>query len=366
MIIHDEQRQTFTLHILNTTYQMKADRYQVLLHTYYGPRMEDGDLSVLLQCQERCFSPNPNEAGIDRTYSLDIIPQEYSTCGVGDFRLPSIELELPSGSHTADLRYQGYDLKKGKYTLPDLPAFYGSEEEAQTLVLYLEDAAAQVTVELYFGVFEAFDLITRSVRVVNHGKEPVRLFKCASLCLDFVRSDLDFITFNSHHLMERCLDRGTLRPGIQSIGSIRGTSSHQHNPFVILCDRNAGEDTGLCYGAMLLYSGNFEAAAEACQFESSRLVMGIHPYHFCWTLDPGQSFTAPEAALVCSSCGFTQMSRQFHRSIRSHLLHEPCGFRRRPVLINNWEATYFDFTADKLVNIGKEASRLGIELRAMD
>lgn len=259
-----------------------------------------------------------------------------------------------------------HDEQRQTFTLPDLPAFYGSEEEAQTLVLYLEDAAAQVTVELYFGVFEAFDLITRSVRVVNHGKEPVRLFKCASLCLDFVRSDLDFITFNSHHLMERCLDRGTLRPGIQSIGSIRGTSSHQHNPFVILCDRNAGEDTGLCYGAMLLYSGNFEAAAEACQFESSRLVMGIHPYHFCWTLDPGQSFTAPEAALVCSSCGFTQMSRQFHRSIRSHLLHEPCGFRRRPVLINNWEATYFDFTADKLVNIGKEASRLGIELFVMD
>lgn len=366
MIIHNEQRQTFTLHTLNTTYQMKADRYRVLLHTYYGPRMEDNDLSGLIQCQERCFSPNPNEAGTDRTYSLDIMPQEYSTCGVGDFRLSSLELELPNGSHTTDLRYVGYDLKKGKYTLPGLPNFYGSCKEAETLIVYLEDTAAQVRVELYFGVFEAFDLITRSVQVINRSKEPVRLFRCASLCLDFTGSDMDLITFNSHHLMERCLDRGPLRPGIQSIGSIRGASSHQHNPFVILCDKNASEDTGLCYGAMLLYSGNFEAAAESCQFESSRLVMGIHPYHFCWTLEPGQSFTAPEAALICSPAGLTQMSRQFHRAIRDHLLHDPYSRRRRPVLINNWEATYFDFTADKLITIGKEASELGIELFVMD
>lgn len=166
--------------------------------------------------------------------------------------------------------------------------------------------------------------------------------------------------------MERCLDRGALRSGVQSVSSVRGASSHQHNPFVMLCDHDAGEETGVCYGAMLLYSGNFEAAAECSQYENSRLVMGIHPYHFRWTLAPGESFTAPEAAMVCSPNGFGQMSRQYHRAIRKHLIRDPYGGRRKPVLINNWEATYFDFNADKLVDIAQEAAPLGIELFVMD
>ena len=366
MIILDQENRLFTLHTANTTYQIKADRYNVLLHTYYGPRIDNCDLSGLMQSGDRSFSPNPSEAGSSRNYSLDVVPQEYSTCGVGDFRLPSIELELPNGSHTADLRYTGHRLQPGKYSLPELPAFYGVQGEAETLVISLEDAAAQVSVELYYGVFEAFDLITRAVRVINRGEETVRLCRCASLCLDFLRSDMDMITFNGHHLMERCLDRGPLRSGIQSVGSVRGASSHQHNPFVMLCDHDAGEDSGVCYGAMLLYSGNFEAAVECGQYESSRLIMGLHPYHFCWTLAPGEAFTAPEAAMICSDNGFGQMSRQYHQAIRGHLLRDPYGGRRKPVLVNNWEATYFDFTAGKLVSIAKEAAALGIELFVMD
>lgn len=366
MIVHDEQNQLFTLCTNNTVYQMKVDHYKVLLHTYYGSSIEKSDLSDLIQYADYSFSPNPNEAGMDRTYSLDVMPQEYSTYGVGDFRLPSIEFELPNGSCSSDLRYVGYDLRKGKYNLSDLPAFYGSEEDAETLVLYLEDSAAHATVELYFGVFEDIDLITRAVRVVNNGRESIRLCRCASLCLDFLRSDMDFITFNGHHLMERCFDRGSLRSGIQSVGSMRGASSHQHNPFIMLCDQNADEDTGMCYGVMLLYSGNFEASVECSQYECSRLVMGINPSHFCWTLEPDQAFTSPEAALVCSPVGFGQMSRQFHRAIIDHLLRDPYRYGRKPVLINNWEATYFDFTTDKLVNIAQEASDIGIELFVMD
>lgn len=366
MILHNKRQKTFTLHTRNTSYQMKVDHYQVLLHTYYGPRIGEEDLSCLMQRTNCNFSPNPNEAGADRTYSLDVMPQEYSTCGVGDFRLPSIELELPSGSHTTDLRYLGFDLQKGKYTLPDLPAFYGPEEDAETLVIYLEDRAAEVVVKLYYGVFETYDLITRAVQIENRGKDTIRVCRCASLCLDFLRSDMDFLTFNAHSLMERCLDRGPLRPGIQSVGSVRGTSSHQHNPFIILCDQDATEEVGLCYGAMLLYSGNFEAAVEYSQYENSRLVMGIHPYHFCWRLAPGETFTAPEAALVCSPAGFTRLSQQFHRAIRTHLLRDPYSRKSKPVLINNWEATYFDFTTEKLLKIAKEASALGMDLFVMD
>ena len=197
-------------------------RYSFIGLQNYIDMFQNADLSSLIQCGDRSFSPNPNETGASRTYSLDVMPQEYSTCGVGDFRLPSIELELPNGSHTCDLRFCGFQVQKGKYALEGLPAFFGSEAEAETLIVHLTDTAAQVVVSLYFGVFEELDLITRAVKVKNAGAETVRLCRCASLCLDFLRSDMDLITFNGHHLMERCLDRGALRPGVQSVGSVRG------------------------------------------------------------------------------------------------------------------------------------------------
>ncbi len=365
MIVLDQENKVFTLHTRNATYQMKADRSRVLLHTYYGPRIGGGDLSRLIQYADRGFSPNPSEAGSNRTYSLDTLPQEYSSCGVGDFRLPSIEFEPADGSRLADLRYAGYELKKGKYGLPGLPAFFGGDEW-ETLVIHLMDSTCKTSVKLFYGVLEECDLITRAVQVVNEGSRPVQLRRCASLCLDFQRGDMDFITFDGCHAQERGLNRSPLRPGVQSVESVRGTSSHHHNPFVILCESGANEDCGTCYGAMLVYSGNFLAAAERTQLENNRLLLGINPYHFCYTLAPGQTFTAPEAALVCSPSGFGQMSRQFHRAIREHLIHDPYEGKRRPVLINNWEATEFHFDAAKLVSIAAAAAPLGIELFVMD
>ena len=365
MIVFNKENRVFTLHTRNTTYQMKADWHNILLHTYYGPRVSGGDLSYLIQYADRGFSPNPNEVGDKRDYSLDTLPQEYSSCGVGDFRIPSIEFEPEDGSRLADLRYAGHELYRGKYKLEGLPAFWGGQEW-ETLVICMKDAAAKMSVELYYGVLEEKDLITRAVRVVNQGIGAVRLQRCASLCLDFQGDDFDLITFDGCHTMERCPNRAPLRPGIQSVNSLRGTSSHHHNPFVILCNHGAGEDYGLCYGAMLVYSGNFQAAAERTQLENNRLTLGIHPFHFCWTLAPGEAFVTPEAAMVCSTRGFGEMSRQFHRAIREHLLRDPLAGRRHPVLINNWEATEFDFTADKLVEIAGAAAKLGIELFVMD
>ena len=365
MIVINKEHRVFTLHTKNTTYQMKADRHNVLIHTYYGPRVGDCDLSYLVRYADRACAPNPHEAGTDRTYSLDTLPQEYSTCGVGDFRLPSIEVEYPDGSRVADLRLTGWKVERGKYELDGLPFFRGTEG-AETLRITLEDPAADLAVELAYGVFEDCDLITRSVQVRNCGSAPVRLRQCASLCLDFQRSDMDLITFDGCHMMERAPSRAPLRSGVQGVGSVRGTSSHQHNPFVVLCDREANEDYGLCYGTMLLYSGNFQAQAEASQYDNVRLVMGINPYQFCWTLEPDATFTAPEAALVCSPSGLGQMSRQFHRAIREHLIQDTLRGARRPVLINNWEATYFSFDAEKLADIAKTAAPLGIELFVMD
>ncbi len=355
----------FTLHTRRTSYQMKADAYRVLLHTYYGARVGDADLSYPIRYADRGFSPNPSEAGDWREYSLDTLPQEYSSCGVGDYRIPSLELEPQDGSHLADLRCIGYERRSGKYALEGLPAFFGGEEW-ETLVVFLEDAAAHVGVELYYGVLEERDLITRAVRVVNKGDKPVRLRRAASLCLDFDGGDWDFVTFDGCHVMERCPHRTPLRHGVQSVGSVRGTSSHHHNPFVMLCAHDAAEDHGLCYGAMLLYSGNFEAAAERTHLENNRLVMGINPYHFCYTLAPGEAFTTPEAALVCSPDGFAPMTHQYHRAIREHLIRDPLKGTRRPVLINNWEATEFHFDAEKLVEIAQGAVGLGIEMFVMD
>lgn len=365
MIVIDRENRVFTLHTQNTTYQMKADLYSVLLHTYYGPRVKEEDLSCLIQYADRGFSPNPSEAGDDRTYSLDTLPQEYSTSGVGDFRLPSIEFEREDGGLMADLRYAGHALRQGKYSLDGLPAFWGGDEW-ETLVISLEDAAARVSVELYYGVLEKYDLITRSVRVANRGTETVRLRRCASMCLDFQGGDFDFITFDGCHTLERNLNLTPLRPGVQSVESLRGASSHHHNPFVILSERGAGEEHGLCYGAALVYSGNFLAAAERTQLEHNRLTLGINPSHFCWTLEPGERFTAPEAAMVCSPNGFGQMSRRFHRAIRENLIRDPLAGRRRPVLINNWEATEAGFDEEKLVDIARSAAPLGIDLFVMD
>ena len=258
MIVLDTQNNVFTLHTKHTTYQMKADQYRVLLHTYYGPRVSGGDLSYLIQFADRGASPNPNEAGHRRDYSLETLPQEYSTCGVGDFRLPSLEFEPQDGSHMADLRYVNYQLRPGKYSLEGLPAFWG-DQGWETLVVCLEDPSTHMQVELYYGVLEERDLITRAVRVVNRGNSTVRLHRCASLCLDLQRGDFDLITFDGCHAQERNPHRAPLRHGVQSVESVRGTSSHHHNPFVVLCDQGATEDYGLCYGAALLYSGNFLA-----------------------------------------------------------------------------------------------------------
>ena len=329
MITHDERSHTLTLHTRRTTYQMKVDEYRALLHCYYGPRVGEGDLSYLIQYADRGFSPNPNEAGHRRDYSLDTLPQEYSGCGVGDFRLPAAEVELPDGSRLLDLRYAGHEIRQGKYALPGLPAFHG--EGGETLSVRLRDAASGVEVELLYGVFEDFDLITRAARITNGGAAAVSLCRAMSLCLDFSRADLDLITFDGGHAQERNLNRAPLRPGVQGVGSTRGMSSHQHNPFVILCERDAGEDHGLCYGAALLYSGDFLAEAERSQFDDTRLILGIHSRNFRWPLAPGESFSTPETALACSPDGLARLTHCLHRAVRERLIRDPYRGRRRPL-----------------------------------
>ena len=365
-IVFDKENRLFTLCTKNSMYQMKADDKGILLHTYYGRKTDICDYSYLIQRRDHGFSGNPDEAAGDRTYSTDTLPQEYSSFGSGDYRESALDIRYDNGTRTLGLRYEGYEIIKGKYSIPGLPAMYADENEAETLVITLRDDVQDVRVKLYYGVVKDLDVITRSVSVENHGQAPVQLERVMSLCLDQPYGDWDWMTFYGKHEMERQLSRTPIHHGVQSVGSLRGASSHQYNPFVMLADKNATETSGECYGFSFLYSGNFLAAAEKDQFDQTRLIMGIHPENFEFLLREGEIFHAPEVMMVYSAEGFEKMSNSYHKAVREHVCRGRFKLERRPVLINNWEGTYFDFTGEKLLEMAKEAASCGVELFVMD
>lgn len=353
-IIIDDQHRVFTLHTRNSTYQMKADAQNVLLHTYYGEKTDNSDKSLLLYQADRGFSGNPYEMGKrDRTYSLDSIPQEYSSFGTGDYRITSLRVQNKDGSQAAELRYTGYWVQKGKYVIPGLPAVYAEDGEAETLVIRLTDPYSCMEVELYYGILNEIDIITRAVKITNQGTEDIVLKKAASMNLDWDCGDFEWISFYGRHGMEMNLQREGIHHGIQAIGSVRGTSSHQYNPFVILCEKGADEIRGNCYGFSFVYSGEFLIEAERDQIDRTRLICGIHPDNFSWTLHGGDTFWLPEVIMTHSGNGMGKVSRNFHKVIREHICRGEWKDRQRPILINNWEATYFDFTGEKLAAIAK-------------
>ena len=366
MIGYQAENHLFTLHTRSSSYQFMVDPSGYLLHTYYGPRVGGGSFAYRLRQADRGFSPNPNSEGHTRTFSLDTQPQEYPSSGVGDFRIPVLEVENADGSRAADLRYQSHVIRPGKYALPSLPAFFAKEEDAQTLEITLEDPVTGLRAVLYYGVIESRDMITRAVRIENAGDKPVALTRVMSLCLDLHQGDLDLITFDGRHTGERHPHRRRLAPGIQMVSSTRGATSHQHNNFIMLCAPDAGETHGWCLGAALVYSGNFEAAVERTQFDTARMTLGISPWQFRFTLAPGETFTAPEAVMIFSREGFSGMTHQFHRAIRDNLCRGEWAHRRRPVLLNTWEAAYFDFDSEKLLEIARCAAETGVELLVMD
>ncbi len=315
---------------------------------------------------DRGFSGNPYEADRDRTFSLDVLPQEYTAEGNGDYRIQGIEAEHEDGSRILQLKYDSYQIRKGKYALAGMPAMFAGEDEAETLEITLKDELSGVCVKLLYGVIWDCDIITRAVEVVNRGKASVTLRRVMSAELDFPRRPMDMIHFYGRHSMERLTERQPLRHGIQSVESKRGISSHHHNPAVIFCDRTATEDYGECFGITFVYSGNFICQAELDQVEQTRVVMGIHPYQFAWTLKPGESFVSPEAAMSFSGTGLETLSHHFHDGFREHLIRSSFVKKPRPILVNNWEATYFEFDEQKLYDIAKAAKEVGIEMFVLD
>ena len=354
----------FTLQTKSSTYQMKEEG-GFLFHNYYGPVIGDVDMSYLVCPMDRGFSGQPQEI-VDRRFSLDTRLLEYSAYGTGDYRDYCLHAVYEDGSHVTDLRFVSYEVKEGKYALEGLPAMYHGEEKAETLEITLRDEYKNLEVVLYYGVFEDLDVITRACKIVNQSKEQVRLLRAYSMGLDFDNKDMDMLHFYGRHAMERKMERSPLQHGFQGVESRRGYSSHQQNPFVILCKQDANEEYGWCYGASFAYSGNFSIQAEVSQMDLTRLTVGIQDTQFEFHLEPGESFTAPEVILSFSENGLGQLSRNYHKAIRHNLCRGKYKTERRPVLINNWEATYFDFTPEKLVAIAKDAKELGIEMLVMD
>ncbi len=359
------QDKLFNLETKSTLYQMKVDQFGMLWHLWYGPKTNE-DMSYLYDYPNVGVSGVPYEARALRTHSPGSFPQEYSTFGVADFRIPAISVTHSDGTNALDLRFESYEIVSGKYSLPGLPAVYANEDEAQTIHVTLRDTASKIGIILTYAVLPEHDIITRSVTVKNDGESAVMLNRVHSLCLDIPYGDYEWIHFQGRHVAERHPERCELFHGIQEVGSVRGTSSHQQSPSVILCEKDCTETSGFCIGATMVYSGGCQIQVEKDQLDQTRLVMGIHPETFSWKLDAGEAFYAPEVILSCSSEGFGALSRRFHGVIRNHVCRGKYQLTNRPLLINNWEATYFDFDEEKIYNIAKKASELGVEMLVLD
>ena len=365
------ERLLFTLNTKRTTYQMHVDRYGYLLHQYYG-RRTDGDMHFLLTFQDRGFSGNPYEAESDRTYSMDFLPQEYPYLGNGDYRRVQLKVADEDGTLDCDLRYDSWRLEDGLYHIPGLPAVYTDDTNkdtganAQTLILTLKDDLLKLKVDLYYGVLPKLDIITRAVRIENYGSSAFTLEKAQSACLDFVTGDYDAITFYGRHAMERNMQRQRVVHGTMTIGSTRGTSSHQYSPTMLLIDHMATEDYGHCYGMSFVYSGGFKGEIEKDQYNNIRMQLGLPDELLAYPLGAGDVFWTPQVVMSYSSKGMARLSQNFHRCARRHLSRGKWRDRIRPILLNSWEACYFDFNREKLLELADGAKELGVEMLVMD
>ncbi|MCD7741894.1 MAG: alpha-galactosidase [Ruminococcus sp.] len=364
-ITYNEKNRSFKLTANNTCYMLQVVSYGYLAHVYFGKSLPDDDLTYLLRLDENPFTPETNDR--DRASFMDTLPMEYPVFGLGDYREHAISIMDKNGASTCDLRYKSHKIYNGKPKLEGLPAtFTNSDDEAQTLEVVMEDKPAGLEVTLVYTAFERLDVITRSVRVKNVGADNVKLTRIYSTCVEFNDDKMDMITLNGSWARERAMERCRLHHGKQLVDSMRGESSHQSNPFTALCSHNADEDSGEVYGFNFVYSGNFVSEAEVTQHKKTRYLMGINSCDFEWLLEPDECFTAPEVVMVYSDSGLGKMSRTFHDLYRNNLIRGEYKDKRRPILINNWEATYFDFNAEKLYQIAEQASKLGIEMLVMD
>lgn len=358
-----EENRLFQLDTNNTSYIIGiVDEENFIGHVYYGKKVRQEDSSYLLRISEGPFVPSTNNR--DRVSFYDQFPMEYPGNGLGDYRESAIAVETPKGANGILVTYDSYEILDSKPELKGLPSTFGND--GKTLVLHCSDKVLNVKVDLIYSVFEKEDVITRSVKVRNEGNEEIYLTKVMSMSMDMDNDDYEMITLHGSWARERQIDVRGIGYGKQSVASNRGESSHQEHPFMAVKQKTATNNSGEVYGAAFIYSGNFISQVERCQMDTLRLSMGINPEGFKWKLDSEEEFVSPEVVLTYSYNGIGQMSRNFHDLFRNHLIRSKYNHTKRPVLINNWEATYFDFDTQKLIDIAKESSKLGIEMLVMD
>lgn len=366
MIYFNEIDKIFTIQTENSTYQIKIDKYNFLSHIYYGNKICEGSMDYLVKDGSIVFSVNPAESE-DRNFSLEILPQEYSSCGIGDYRISSINLTDGNGARVFSPKFVGYEMKNGVKEIDGMPHIYEDGDNPKTLEIYLKDFISNLELTLNYTVIYNKDIIARSVTFKNSSKDNIKLNKIMSSCLDFLNNyDFDVIHFHGRHAMERMFERVSIPYGITSFSSKRGTSSHQQNPSIILCDKDTNEDYGNCYGMSLVYSGNFLIEIEKDQVDQLRVNMGINPENFEYHLKENEIFETPQVIMTFSNKGISKLTHNFHNVIRNNICRGEYKLKSRPILINNWEATYFDFDDEKILNIAKEASALGLDMFVLD
>lgn len=365
-ITFDEKRKIFKLDTLDSTYAIGI-REGYLIHLYYGKKIPDDNL-LDLPFRGYFATISPKNVHVDDyKFSLDVQPMEYSCNGSGDYRLAALSIKDSMGRTTTDIRYLDHKIYDGKPKLKGLPATYCNDDsEAQTLELITIDKFTGAKVTLYYTAFVNYSVVTESVKVENTGKETFEIEKVASCCVNFPSMDYNMINLSGVWSRERRVITRHLAHGIQSVASKRGSSSHNHNPFVALVDDKGGEDFGDAFGFNLVYSGNFSADIETDYLDCTRLVMGINPIDFTWVVEPGDEFQSPEVVMVYSDSGMGKMSRTFHDLYNNNLIRGEWKNKKRPLLINSWEGSGFDFDQETLVRYAKEAKKLGIELLVMD
>lgn len=365
MINFDEKQKIFTIQTKNSTYQMKVDEYNFLSHTYYGSKIDKGNMDYLITKTDISFSGNPWEAK-DRTFSLDVIPQEFSSCGIGDYRINSINITDSNGARAFSPNFVGYNIKDGVKKIIGMPYVYDNNDNPITLEIYLKDNILNLEITLNYTVFYNVDIIVRSTTFKNSSDNIIKLNKIMSCCLDFNNCDFDIIHFYGRHAMERLFERNPIIHGITSISSKRGTSSHHHNPSILLCDKDTTEDFGNCYGMSLVYSGNFLIEVEKDQLNQIRTNIGINPENFEYIIEQNEIFETPQVILTFSNKGISKLTHNFHNIIRNNICRGKYKLINRPVLLNNWEATYFTFNDEKIEKIAEKASELGVEMFILD
>ena len=367
LIRFDEKNKVFNLSNNQITYLLSIEDGKTLCHLYFGKKLRHYHGELKYPRISRSFSAAlPNSE--DRTFSRDTLPKEYSSTGEGDFRVPATSVKNSDGSNALFLTYKNYRIEAGKPSLAGLPAsFVNAKDEAETLIVTLEDKISKLEYDLAYTIFRDYPVIARSVQVKNCGKQAVFLNKVDSMQIDFVdQGNLQMINLPGAHMNERHISRKFIDQGIHTYASNRGTSSPQMNPFIALVDSNTDEFTGKTYGFSFVYSGNHKFEVEKDQINQIRLNIGINDYNFAWKLNSDDVFQTPEVLLTYSDKGLNGMSQTFHHFIHDNIVRSKFKNRPRPVLINNWEATYFDFNESKLKALIDDAAKLGMEMFVLD